>query len=107
MPFPIPPESWDDKRSPEMWRLLSTSIRGLLHGKSNNTLNATLTADATSTVVELEFVTAETNVQITPKTANAASSLSNVYAVSSVGKVTINHDSSSQTARTYGLVFSG
>ena len=83
-------------------------------GRSNAVGRVTLTAGATSTVVDKSVSRAAVNVAagseifLSPKTANAAASLANVY-VSAVGQgtFTLSHNASAQTDRTYGFVCFG
>jgi len=103
--FDLPPESWADTE--EHLRKLAISVRGAMNGRTNNTQLVTLTADATSTAVEVDGVTDQTIAQLVPRTASAAVALAAgvVYQTSDTGTITIHHDSNAATDRTFGLTY--
>jgi hypothetical protein len=104
--FPAPPEFWAETRAPEMWRVLSQSVRGLLRGKSNNVRTVTLLPNVLTTVIIDESITADTVALLSPKTANASGEVG-IYTISTIGKVTIHHASAGTTDRTFGAVLIG
>lgn len=85
-----------------------TAIFQLAAGRSNATGVATLTPGAASTVVSFDNCSEESQVFLSPKTANAASALANAY-ISTVGNgsFTIAHANNAQTDRTFGFVCLG
>lgn len=105
--FPSPPEFWAEDRAPELWRLMSQAVRGLLRGKSNNSQIVTLRANETTTAVVSEHITADTVALLSPRTAFAGAAMTSTYTVATLGKVTIHHVSSVSTDRTFGIVFIG
>jgi len=107
MSFPAPPEFWQHARAPELWRLMSQSVRGLLRGKSNNVRIVTLTPSASFTDLADENITAETIALFSPQTASAAAALATTFAITTVGKVTFTHGSDPATDRTFGIVLTG
>lgn len=98
--------------SPEetnLWRVVQAIIQ-LMQGRSNAVGEVTLRANQTTTVVTKAVHRAAVNVStdsevfLTPRTANAAAALTNVF-VSSVGQgtFTLTHSSVASTDRTYGF----
>lgn len=103
--FDAPPEFWTSPE--EQMRLLALSVRGLLLGRGNNTHEVTLSANATTTVIDIDGVTAQTIATLVPRTAKAATAIGAgvIYQTSALGKITIHHDSTADTDRTLGLVY--
>lgn len=87
---------------------LSQAINELFQGRSNAVGTCTLTAAATSTVVAAENCGDESQVFLTPRTANAAAAIATTY-VSSVGNgtFTLTHANNAQVDRTFGYVAIG
>lgn len=84
------------------------AVNELFQGRSNAIGECTLTASATSTVVSAENCGDESQVFLSPKTANAAAALATTY-ISAVtnGSFTITHANNAQTDRTFGYVAIG
>lgn len=82
---------------------INRAIQQLEQGRLNVTGICTLTALAGSTVVKADNCGANSQVQLTAKTAHAAAALATTY-VSAVanGSFTLTHDSNNQTDRTFG-----
>jgi len=87
---------------------INRAIQHLEQGRLNVGATCTLTPSATSTMVTAENCGAGSQVQLTPKTANAAAALASTY-VSAVGNgsFTISHASNAQTDRTFGFACFG
>lgn len=84
------------------------AIRQLIQGRSDATLRVTLTPSATTTVVTAINCSKDSEVFLSPKTANAAVAVATTY-VSSVGQgtFTLTHANSAQVDRTFGVVCLG
>jgi len=93
-------------RTEEHTRIIAQTVNGMLRGRSNNTTTVTLAANATETVIEDDRYTRDTIPLLVPQSASAAAAVG-VYAVGSAGKITIGHDSSESTDRTFGVVYFG
>ena len=104
----IPPKFWVGKPE-ELARKLSSSVREILDGKTNNQYTVTLEAGATKT--EIDFTTAKPGVSVllTPQNAVAAAfqRTTDVYAVGDFGKVVVNHDASAAGTEKFSLVIVG
>lgn len=84
------------------------ALQGLAQGRSNAIGEVTLTANAASTVVTSMTCGADSEVFLTPKTANAAAALATTYiATVAAGSFTITHANNSQTDKTFGYVCLG
>ena len=103
--FPVPPVSWSDSK--EHLRKLSLSVRDILKGRTNNTEDVTLTADATTTEVNVDGVTTETLVTFAPRTASAAAAMDKVWSSATLGVLTIHHDADPATDRSFGIILTG
>ena len=91
------------------YRIVQAIIQ-LLQGRSNAVGTVTLRANQTTTVVTKAVhraavnVSADSEVFLTPRTANAAAALTNVYVSSIVqGGFVLTHASTATTDRTYGF----
>ncbi len=85
-------------------------IRELIEGRSNAVDRVTLEANATQTIFAKETINANAIALLSPTTASAAQgSASGAVYVSTIaaGSVTITHDSSAATDRTYGVLIIG
>lgn len=110
MPDTAEPPLFFDGRPEEHIRKVALATRELLTGKSNNTITAiTLTPNSTSTVIERERVSCDTIVSLTPKSETAATAMAsgNLWVQANFGKITIHHDSTADTDRTFGAVLTG
>lgn len=89
-------------------RKINTAIQQLEQGRLNVGATCTLRASQTTTTVAAPNCGAGSQVQLTPKTANAAAALATTY-VSAVGNgtFTITHASNAQTDRTFGYACIG
>lgn len=87
---------------------IATTVNELLKGRANNVGEVTLTASVTSTDVVDTRIRSQMKVFLSPRTANAAAALTNVY-ISSVddGGFTLTHSSTASTDRTFDYVFHG
>lgn len=87
---------------------LVTAVLQLIRGRSNASGSATLSAGATSTAVSFANCSKDSQVFLTPRTANAAAALGTTYIASVANKgFTIGHASDSSTDRTFGFVVLG
>lgn len=88
--------------------LVSTTINTLLGGRANNVGEVTLTENVTTTDVIDTRIKSQMLILLSPRTANAAAALTNVY-VSDVtdGGFELTHSSTATTDRTYQYVFHG
>lgn len=84
------------------------AVRELFEGRSNAVGTVTLRASQTTTTVTAENCGDESQVFLSPKTANAAAALATTY-ISSIGNgtFTITHSSAVSTDRTFGYVAIG
>lgn len=101
-----PPIFWKGEEK-EHIRKVALILRQVLAGKTNNVFDITLSANTTQTLVERERVNIDTKVTLIPKSASAASALSSLWITVSFGRITINHDSQSDTDRTFGATVVG
>jgi hypothetical protein len=87
---------------------INRAIQQLEQGRLNVGGVCTLAVGATSTVVTAPNCGAGSQVQLTPKTANAAAALATAF-VSAVanGSFTVTHASNAQTDRTFGYACFG
>lgn len=84
------------------------AIRQLIQGRSDATLEVTLRANQTTTVVTAINCSKDCEVFLSPRTANAAAAIPTTFISSVVqGSFTITHSSSAQLDRTYGVVCLG
>lgn len=89
----------------DLFRIVQ-AIRELIQGRSNATLQVTLTPGATSTVVDAINCSKDSEVFFTPRTANAAAALATTYvAVGNItqGGFTVTHANNAQTDRLFGV----
>lgn len=109
--FRAPPQNWGGGDANEAIRKVVLPVTaGLLRGKANNTYDVTLTALATTTTLATEIATADSIAFLTPKTASAAVAIGAGVLYSSCadnGVVTITHDVSAATDRTFGVAVLG
>lgn len=85
-------------------------LSNLLRGKFNATLDVTLVASASSTIVKDARFSEQCAVEFDPLTANAASekAAGTLWASArTAGEITITHASNAQTDRTFRLVIIG
>jgi len=87
---------------------LVTAVLQLIRGRSNAVGSVTLTAGATSTTVDFVNCSQDSQVFLSPRTANAAAALATTY-ISSVGNksFTIAHANAASTDRTFGFAALG
>lgn len=92
------------KTDQHLW-LLTDQANGLLDGKLRVTGEFTLTAGATTTVVNDNKFESEMLPVLTPLTANAAAALGTTYvSARTQGSFTITHANNAQTDRSFGYV---
>lgn len=84
------------------------AIRQLIEGRSNATLQVTLAAGTTTTVVTAINCSKDSEVFLSPRTANAAAALPTTW-VSSVGQgtFTLTHANNAQIDKLFGVVCLG
>lgn len=97
---------WSEGRRDEHIRNIAQRVNGVLDGKTNNVTSVTLSAGATTTTLSDSRITADTTVTLTPKTASAAAA-TGIYATTSLGKLTVGHNSDGAADRTFGVVLHG
>jgi hypothetical protein len=87
---------------------IANAVNELLKGRANNVGSVTLTANVTTTTTTDTRIKTQMKVFLSPKTANAAAALANVY-VSAVadGSFTLTHANAATTDRTFDYVFHG
>ena len=86
------------------------SIRDLFQGRSNAMGEFTLTAGATSTVVQALNCGEQSRISITPQTANAAGALATTYIAQAnvrPGQFTVTHANAGTTDRTFSYSIRG
>lgn len=79
----------------------------LMNGKSNNTGTVTLTALATSTVVNNNLVNENSLIILQPLTENAAEHFKDTWPVAGDKTFTINHNNDAATDRIMGYLIVG
>lgn len=86
-------------------RRIVQAIRELTQGRSNATKQVTLTPNAAATVVEAINCSKDSEVFLSPRTANAAAAVPTTY-ISAVGQgtFTIAHANNAQVDRTFGII---
>jgi len=82
--------------------LVSQSLNGVLDGQTNNDLELTLTANATTTELLDDRIHLATVPVLVPRTPSAAAAV--VSFAATKGKVTLTHDSSAATDRTFAVL---
>ena len=87
-------------------RQVAEIVNNLVEGKSNNSGTITLAAgSATTTTISDERIGYNSIILLMPTTANAASSLTNVYvSARSQGSATLTHSANTNTDKTYGYI---
>lgn len=77
-------------------------------GKINVTTEITLTANAATTTLTDARLSAQSYIDLSPLTSNAAAALGGVYYTNKVkGSATINHANNAQTDRTFTVLIIG
>lgn len=93
--LPVPIHLWN----------LSDAINALIDGRSNAVGSVTLTANATSTVVEDNLFQSEMIPVLSPMTANAAAAIGTTYvSARTKGSFTLTHANNAQVDRSFGYV---
>jgi hypothetical protein len=110
--YPVPPANWgpNENEWKNQLRAITTSVRGLMQGRSNNVIDVTLTENTTTTVVTDSRITLCAAILLQPTTANAAAALATTYILETGrvnGSVTITHANNAQTDRTFKAVIVG
>jgi hypothetical protein len=113
--YPVPPANYEAEGGNAYQRgvqlkAITTAVRGLMQGRSNNVINVTLTENTTTTTVTDSRITFCSAILLQPTTANAAAALATTY-ISETGRlngsVTITHANNAQTDRTFKAVIVG
>lgn len=100
------PLTWPDIK--EHIRKIALAVQAILEGKINSTGNVTLRASQTTTIVEDFRIGADTQIILTPTTANATAAMDNVYQSANVKhEITLTHDSNAATDRTFKYTLIG
>lgn len=100
------PRTWNGVE--EMLRRVVDKILEVQRGKTNNVFEVTLAvAPATTTTLNSELVSPDSEITLAPKTANAAAALATTYYTLVAGTVTFNHASSASADRTFGVTIVG
>jgi hypothetical protein len=87
-----------------LWNL-TDAINSLIDGRSNATGTVTLTANATTTVVEDNKFQSDMIPVLSPMTANAAAALGTTYvSARTKGSFTLTHANAATTDRSFGYV---
>lgn len=83
-------------------RRVALVVNGLLLGRSNNVYDeVTLNASATETLIEHDQITGDSVALLEPKTATAAAALGVLYQTAATGVITLHHDSTGDTDRSF------
>lgn len=94
--------------SVEHRRQLARAVNGILQGKTNNVVQVTLTANATTTTVTDTRIGANTGLFFSPLTADAAGALSGLYvSAQQNGSATLTHANTATTDRTFNVLLVG
>jgi len=88
-------------------RQLVQSTNFAIDGKTNNTGEVTLTANAASTAVTNNLCNVNSVILLQPKTANAAAALATTYCTAGDGSFTVTHANNSQTDKEFKYVVIG
>jgi len=90
-------------------REISEVTNNILNGKTNNTGTVTLNvSSATTTTISDERIGFNSVILLMPTTANAASSLTNVYvSARAQGTATLTHSANTNTDKTYSYIIVG
>lgn len=87
---------------------ISGTVNEMLKGRGNNVGSVTLTANATTTTLEDIRIKLTMTMLLTPRSANAAAAMANVY-ISAVadGSITLTHANTATVDRTFDYVLHG
>ncbi len=88
-------------------RKLTDAVRQVIEGKNNATGTFTLTPSATTTVVKAPSCTPDSEVFITPQTADAANDMATTSIIAGNGQFTVTHANNARSDRTFGFVVLG
>jgi hypothetical protein len=90
-------------------REISEVVNNLVEGKSNNTGTITLAvASATTTTLTDERIGYDSVIVFMPRTANAASAMTNLYvSARTKGSATLTHSANTSADKTYGYIVVG
>jgi hypothetical protein len=93
----------------EHTRKVALITREILVGKTNNTASITLSVDLTLTTLTGSRYSADTVVNLSPRSASAAVAMAAgvVWVETHKGEVIVHHDSQPDTDRIFGAVFVG
>jgi hypothetical protein len=86
------------------------SINNMIKGRTENVSRVTLTANAASTTVNNSNISENSEILLSPKTANAAAALATTYIPEVTilnGSFVIQHANNAQTDKTFGYVWVG
>lgn len=86
------------------------SINNMIKGRTENVSQVTLTANAASTTVNNSNISENSEILLSPKTANAAAALATTYIPEATilnGSFVIQHANNAQTDKTFGYVWVG
>ena len=86
------------------------SINSMIKGRTENVSQVTLTANAASTTVNNSNISENSEILLSPKTANAAAALATTYIPEATilnGSFVIQHANNAQTDKTFGYVWVG
>lgn len=109
--FRSPPSAWGGETEEAIRKVVLPIVSNILRGKLNCTYNVTLAVSpATSTTIQTEIGTADSEVFLTPRTATAATAVgAGVIRATCAdgGLVTITHDASAAADRVFGVAVLG
>lgn len=100
------PRFWSGSEE-QMRRVVGKCLDELQRGKTNNTFDVTLTPSVTTTLLETDLIGPDSEVFLSPRTANAAAALATTWLTIATGVCTFNHASNAQTDRTFGALVVG
>ena len=100
------PRTWNGIE--EMTRRIVDKLLEIQKGKTNNTFEVTLrVAPNTTTVLQSDLITPDSEITLAAKTANAAAALATTHYAVAAGAITITHTSSASADRTFGVSIVG
>lgn len=110
MPDTVEPPLFFEGGTEEHVRKVALVTREILAGKTNNTIvGLDLEANATETHIDKARISIDTVATMMPMTQSAATAMAAgvIYFTATKGRLTIHHDSTADTDRTFGVVLVG
>ena len=96
------------KTTEELVRDLVRAVKAILNGNINSGGSVTLTQSATTTVINNRLIGSDSRIILCPTTSTAATGLDKVhYSYTAEYQITLTHDSTADTDRTYNYILLG